>query len=44
VPPDRLEKIPPERRKGLPKKGDVTLSFIDAHGQIAYQKVLRRVV
>lgn len=43
VPAEVLAKIPTERRKGLPKKGDLTLSFLNSQGKIAYQKVLTRV-
>lgn len=43
IPQDVLAKLPAERRKGLPKKGDLTLSFLNSGGHIAYQKVLSRV-
>jgi hypothetical protein len=43
VPAQTLAKLPAERRKGLPKKGDLTLSFLDSQGRIAYQKVLTRI-
>jgi len=43
VPQEVLEKVSPDKRKGLPKKGDLTLSFLNSQGKIAYQKVLTRV-
>lgn len=43
VPADVLAKIPAGGRKGLPKKGDLTISYLSAQGKIAYQKVLTRV-
>ena len=43
VPPDVLAKVPEEARKKLPKKGDLTLSFLNSQGKIAYQKILTRV-
>ncbi len=43
VPADVLAKVPVDIRKGLPKKGDLTLSFLNRQGKIAYQKVLTRV-
>ena len=42
VPPEILKKIPAERRAGVPKKGNVTLSFIGRDGKIAFQKVLKK--
>ena len=42
VPPEILKKIPVERRAGVPKKGNVTLSFIGRGGKIAFQKVLKK--
>jgi len=43
IPADVLAKIPKDKRKGLPKKGDMTLSYLNPEGRIAYQKVLTRV-
>jgi hypothetical protein len=43
VPPDILAKIPEEKRAGLPKKGHVTLSYLDKSGKVAYQKVLSKI-
>ncbi len=43
VPPEMLKKIPAEKRAGVPKKGNVTLSFIGRGGKIAFQKVLKKV-
>ncbi len=43
VPAEVLAKVPADIRKGLPKKGDLTLSFLNSQGKIAYQKVLTRV-
>ena len=43
VPAEVLAKIPADKRKGLPKKGDMTLSYLTPEGRIAYQKVLTRV-
>ena len=43
VPAEVLAKVPEGKRKGLPKKGDLTLSFLNSQGKIAYQKVLTRV-
>lgn len=43
VPQEVLAKVPVDKRKGLPKKGDLTLSFLNSQGKIAYQKVLTRV-
>ena len=43
VPADVLAKLPAERRKGLAKKGDLTVSFLNSKGRIAYQKVLTRI-
>ena len=42
VPPEILKKIPAERRAGIPRKGNVTLSFIGRDGKIAFQKVLKK--
>ena len=42
VPPEVLKKIPAEKRAGIPKKGNVTLSFIGRGGKIAFQKVLKK--
>ncbi|GEM_PF-6681115 len=42
VPSEILKKIPVERRAGVPKKGNVTLSFIGRDGKIAFQKVLKK--
>ena len=43
VPQELLLKMSPEARKGLPKKGNITLSFLNSKGKIAYQKVLERI-
>ena len=43
VPQDILAKIPAEERSGLPKKGNVTLSYLSREGKIAYQKILKEV-
>lgn len=43
VPAEVLSKMPAVRRKGLPKKGSVTLSFLNSEGRIAYQKVLAKI-
>jgi hypothetical protein len=43
VPAEVLLKLPPERQKGLPRKGNVTLSYLDKSGRIAYQKVLFKI-
>lgn len=43
VPADVLAKLPKERRQGLPKKGDLTISFLNSKGKISYQKVLTRI-
>ncbi len=43
VPAEVLAKVPIDKRKGLPKKGDLTFSFLNSQGKIAYQKVLTRV-
>ena len=43
VPSDVLAKLSQDRRKDLPKKGDLSLSFLNGKGGIAYQKVLKRV-
>lgn len=43
IPAELANKMPESARGGLPKKGDVTLSFLNSKGKIAYQKVLRRV-
>lgn len=43
VPPDMLKKIPTEKRAGIPKKGNVTLSFVGRNGKIVYQKVLKKI-
>ncbi len=43
VPPEVLAKIPLSGREHLPKKGNVTLSFLNNQGKIAYQKILRKV-
>ncbi len=43
VPLELLKKIPAERRAGVPKKGNVTLSFVGRNGKIAFQKVLKKV-
>ena len=44
VPPEVLVKIPPSERTHLPKKGNVTLSFLNNSGKIAYRKILARTV
>ena len=43
VPVEVISKLPSERRKGLPKKGNITLSFLSSDGHIAYQKVLSKI-
>ena len=43
VPADVLAKVPADKRKALPKKGNLTLSFLNNEGKISYQKVLTRV-
>ena len=43
VPVEVLLKLPAERKKGLPKKGNLTLSFLNKDGRIAYQKVLSKI-
>jgi hypothetical protein len=43
VPPDLKEKLTDAQKKGLPKKNDVTLSFLNSRGKIAYQKVLTKI-
>ena len=42
VPPEVLSKLSLARRKGLPKAGNLTLSFLGMDGRIAYQKVLSK--
>lgn len=42
VPPDLLAKVPLDQRTHLPRKGDVTLSYLNSSGKIAYQKILRK--
>ena len=42
VPVEVASKLPLERRKGLPKRGSITLSFLNNSGRIAYQKVLSK--
>ena len=41
VPPEVLAKIPSFERGSLPKKGYVTLSFLNSDGKISYRKILR---
>ena len=43
VPPEALAKIPENEHGSLPRKGNVTLSFLDSGGKIAYRKILSRV-
>ncbi len=43
VPADVLAKVPESRRKELPKAGNLTLSFLNTKGRIAYQKVLEKI-
>ena len=43
VPPEVAAKIPQAQRGHLPKKGNVTLSFLNSSGKIAYQKTLTRI-
>ena len=43
VSPETLAKIPKEQRAYLPKKGNVTLSYLDGSGKIAYQKILTKI-
>ncbi len=43
IPAELLAKVSAEKQKGLPKKGDLTLSFLNGQGKVAYQKVLTRV-
>ena len=42
VPPEVLIKIPASERAHLPRKGNVTLSFLNSNGKIAYRKILTR--
>ena len=42
VPPEVLAKIPQSERNRSPKKGNVTLSFLNNNGKIAYQKILKK--
>ena len=43
VPPDLMAKIPQAKRAGLPKRGDIAVSFLNSKGKIAYQKVLTKI-
>ena len=43
VPSEIAAKLSETDRKGLPKKGDVTLSFLGSQARISYQKVLRKI-
>lgn len=42
VPADILAKIPADERVHLPKKGNLTLSYLSNEGKIAYQKILKK--
>ena len=42
VPADVLAKVPEPERKGLPKKGDISLSFLNSAGKVAYRKILEK--
>ena len=42
VPPQVLAKIPAAERAHLPKKGNITLSYISNEGKIAYQKIFKK--
>ena len=42
VPSEILAKIPPSERAHSPKKGNITLSFLNQEGKIAYQKILKK--
>ena len=43
VPPEVLAKLPASERGHLPKKGNLTLSFLNSSGKIAYQKILTKI-
>ena len=43
VPPEVLSKVPAAERGHLPKKGNVTLSYLNDEGKIAYQKILKKI-
>ena len=44
VPADLAAKVPAPQRSRLPKKGNLTLSYLNNSGKIAYQKILTRIV
>ena len=43
VPAEVLAKVPKIDRGNLPKKGNITLSYLNNDGKIAYQKILKKV-
>ena len=43
VSPELIAKLSAPDRKDLPRKGDLTLSFLNSRGRIAYQKVLVKI-
>ena len=44
VPPELAAKVSQSQRAHLPKKGNVTLSYLNSGGKITYQKILTRAV
>ena len=43
VPAEVLAKLPVGERDRVPGQGDITLSFLNSSGHIAYQKVLKKI-
>ncbi len=43
VPAEVLAKVPASEREHMPRKGNVTLSYLNNEGKIAYQKILKKV-
>ena len=43
VPPNIVVKIPPGERGHLPKKGNITLSYLDAEGKVSYGKIFKQI-
>ena len=42
VPPNVLAKLPASERGRVPKKGNITLSYLNNQGKISYQKIFMR--
>ena len=43
VPPELMAKVPAGERGHLPKKGNMTLSYLNPEGKISYQKIYKKI-